>query len=155
MRKMKIQAQLNLLFMSVLLVACLMISVASNLALHAQEASSTPPPAASNEKYVYCFSGSTGPNVYYSDIFAAVPTSPTTGPHAGRNGFPEFSGPFLTFLQKKYGYKSDPNSPTTCRAIYNPSLAGFGAAQTTKQAAENLVKQANQNVVETGWKNTQ
>jgi len=106
-----------------------------------------------NEKYVYCISGATGPAVYFSDIFAAVPTSPTFGPHSGRNGFPEFSGPFLAFLQRKYGYKENSNSPTTCRAVYNPNPAGLHAAQTTKQAAEDLDKQANKQIVETGWKN--
>ena len=111
------------------------------------------PTAAANEKYVYCLSGSTGPVTYFSDIFAAVPTSPTTGPHAGRNGFPEFSGPFLAFLQNKYGFKSDSNSPPMCRAIYNPNPAGLQAAQATRQAAEDLAKQSNRQVVETGWKN--
>ena len=106
-----------------------------------------------NEKYVYCMSGATGPAVYFSDIFAAVPTSPTAGPHSGRNGFPEFSGPFLAFLQKKYGYKENSNSPTTCRAIYSPNPAGLNAAQTTRQAAEDLDKQGNKQIVETGWKN--
>jgi hypothetical protein len=105
-----------------------------------------------NEKYVYCFSGATGPAVYFSDIFAAVPTSPTFGPHSGRNGFPEFSGPFLAFLQKKYGYKEDSSSPTTCRAVFSPNPAGLQAAQTTKQAAEDLDKQAKKQIVETGWK---
>jgi hypothetical protein len=105
-----------------------------------------------NEKYVYCMSGATGPAVYFSDIFAAVPTSPTFGPHSGRNGFPEFSGPYLAFLQKKYGYKESSSSPTTCRAVYNPNPAGLHAAQATKQAAEDLDKQANKQVVETGWK---
>lgn len=106
-----------------------------------------------NEKYVYCISGATGPAVYFSDIFAAVPTSATFGPHSGRNGFPEFSGPFLAFLQKKYGYKDDSSSPTTCRAVFSPNPAGLHAAQTTKQAAEDLDKQANKQIVETGWKN--
>ena len=109
-------------------------------------------PATPNEKYVYCMSGATGPAVYFSDIFLAVPTSQTFGPHAGRNGFPEFSGPFLAFLQNKYGYKSDPNSPTICRAAYNPNPAGLQAAQATKQAAQDLDKQANKQIVETGWK---
>jgi hypothetical protein len=106
-----------------------------------------------NEKYVYCISGATGPSIYFSEIFAAVPTSPTTGPHSGRNGFPEFSGPFLAFLQKKYGYKENSSSPITCRAFYSPNPAGLHAAQTTKQAAEDLDKQANKQIVETGWKN--
>jgi hypothetical protein len=106
---------------------------------------------APNEKYVYCISGASGPAVYFSDIFAAVPTSPTVGPHSGRNGFPEFSGPFLAFLQTKYGYKSEPSSPTTCRAIYNPNPAGLHAAEATKQAAQDIDKQANKQIVETGW----
>lgn len=109
------------------------------------------PPAAPNQKYVYCLSGGSGPAAYFSDIFAAVPTSPTVGPHSGRNGFPEFSGPFLTFLQSKYGYKSDPSSPPTCRAIYNPNPAGYHAAEATKKAAQDEAKKANQKVVETGW----
>jgi hypothetical protein len=105
-----------------------------------------------NEKYVYCISGATGPAVYFSEIFAAVPTSPTAGPHSGRNGFPEFSRPFLAFLQQKYGYREDSNSPATCHALYNPNPAGLHAAQATRQAAEDLDKQANKQVVETGWK---
>jgi hypothetical protein len=110
------------------------------------------PPAAPNQKYVYCISGGGGPVMYFSDIFAGTPTSPTVGPHAGRNGFPEFSGPFVAFLQKKYGYKEDSGSPTTCRAIYNPVPAGFHVAQTTRQAAEDLARQNKTQVVETGWK---
>ena len=109
-------------------------------------------PANPNEKYVYCMSGATGPAVYFSDIFLAVPTSPTFGPHAGRNGFPEFSVPYLAFLQNKYGYKSAPDSPITCRAVYNPNPAGLHAAQATKQAAQDLDKQANKQIVETNWK---
>lgn len=124
------------------------IQAADEKAATAQAALAVTP----NEKYVYCISGATGPAVYFSDIFAAVPTSPTFGPHSGRNGFPEFSGPFLAFLQKKYGYREDSNSPTTCRAVFNPNPAGLHAAQTTKQAAEDLDKQANKQVVETGWK---
>jgi hypothetical protein len=108
-------------------------------------------PATPNEKYVYCMSGATGPVVYFSNLFLGVPTSPTFGPHAGQNGFPEFSGPFLALLQNKYGYKSDPTSPTTCRAIYNPNPAGLQAAQATKQAAQNLDKQADKQIVETDW----
>jgi hypothetical protein len=111
------------------------------------------PTAAANQRYVYCLSGSTGPAVYLSEIFTAVPTSPTSGPHSGRNGFPEFSGPFLAFLQNKYGYKNDSSSPVMCRAIYNVNPAGLSAAQATKKAAEDMAKQANKQVVETGWKN--
>jgi hypothetical protein len=124
---------------------------ATNVA--AASADAAIPTAAPNEKYVYCISGGGGPVVYYSDIFAGAPTSPTVGPHAGRNGFPEFSGPFVAFLQEKYGYKENSNSPTTCRAIYNPVPAGFHVAQTTKQAAEDLARQNKTQVVETGWKN--
>lgn len=145
MPKMKVPA----FFFSVFLLAAFLVPIASTKPLHAQA-----PPAAPNEKYVYCFSGSSGPIVYFSDIFAAVPTSTTVGPHAGQNGFPEFSGPFLAFLQNKYGYKSDSNSPPRCRAIYNPNPAGFHVAQATRQAAQDLAKQANQQVVETGWKST-
>lgn len=144
MRKMKVPAYFGPL--------CLAMSLLAAQPLHGQ--SSTTRPAAPNEKYVYCISGATGPVVYFSDIFAAVPTSPTVGPHAGRNGFPEFSGPFLAFLQNKYGYKSDPNSPTACRAIYTPSPAGLQAAQATKKAAQDLDQQANKQIVETGWKYT-
>ena len=90
--------------------------------------------------------------MYFSDIFAAVPTSPVVRPHAGRNGFPEFSAPFLAFLQKKYGYKENSNAPTVCRAIYNPNAAGLHAAQATRQAAEDLARQNKTQIVETGWK---
>jgi hypothetical protein len=158
MRHLKVPSFFGPLFLSMFLVASLTISTISNLALYAQTqaaaSSSTTPAAAPNEKYVYCFTGSTGPVVYFSDIFAAVPTSATFGPHAGRNGYPEFAGPFLAFLQKKYGYKSDSSSPPVCRAAYNPNPEGLRAAQTTKQAAQDLAKQANQKVVETGWKYT-
>jgi hypothetical protein len=108
--------------------------------------------AAPNQHYVYCLSSGSGPAMYISDIFAGVPTSPVTGPHSGRNGFPEFSAPFVAFLQKKYGYKNDPNSPAICRAIYNPNPAGLHAAQATRQAAEDLAKQNKRQVVETGWR---
>jgi hypothetical protein len=108
--------------------------------------------ASPDQHYVYCMSGGTGPVMYFSDIFAAVPTSPVTGPHAGRSGFPEFSAPFLQFLQKKYGYKENSSSPTTCRAIFSPNDAGLRAAQTTRQAAEDLARQNKMQVVETGWK---
>jgi hypothetical protein len=110
------------------------------------------PAAAPNQKYVYCISGGGGPVVYFSDIFAGAPTSPTVGPHAGRNGFPEFSGPFVAFLEKQYGYKENSSSPTACRAIYNPVPAGYRVAQTTRQAAEDLARQNKSQVVETGWK---
>ena len=108
--------------------------------------------AAPNQHYVYCLSGGAGSAQYFSEIFAAVPTSAVQGPHAGRNGFPEFSGPFIAFLQQKYGFKETPSSPTTCRAIYNPNAAGLHAAQATKQAAEDLARQNKMQVVETGWK---
>jgi hypothetical protein len=147
----KIPAYFEPLPLSIFLLAALIVSMAATL--HAQTQATAPPTAAANEHYVYCLSGSSGPVVYLSDIFAAVPTSPTTGPHAGRNGFPEFSGPFLAFLQNKYGYKNDSSSPVMCRAIYNVNPAGLHAAQATKQAAEDLAKQANKQVVETGWKN--
>jgi len=127
---------------------------AQGAAAHAEAAqAAASATTAANERYVYCLSGSTGTSVYFSEIFTAVPTSPTTGPHSGRNGFPEFSGPFLSFLQNKYGYKNDSNSPVMCRAIYNVNAAGLSAAQATKKAAEDLAKQANKQVVETGWKN--
>jgi hypothetical protein len=149
MRQMKVPAYCGpLFFFSMFLLA----SMAFTQALRAQTAAPAPT-AAANEHYVYCFSGSSGPVVYFSDIFAAVPTSATVGPHAGRNGFPEFSGPFLAFLQNKYGYKSDSSSPPVCRAIYNPNPAGLHAAQATRQAAEDLAKQNKAQIVETGWKN--
>ncbi len=152
MSRTKIPVYVEPLLLSIFLLAALIISMASTL--DAQTQAAAPPTAAANECYVYCLSGSTGPAVYLSEIFTAVPTSPTSGPHSGRNGFPEFSGPFLSFLQNKYGYKNDSSSPVMCRAIYNVNPAGLSAAQATKKAAEDLAKQANKQVVETGWKYT-
>ncbi len=52
---------------------------------------------------------------------------------------------FLAFLQKKYGFKSDSNHPVECVLEH---------AQTYKQQQmENQTKQANKQIVETGWKN--
>ncbi len=138
----KIAAYVEPLLLSLFLLAALLISMVFTQALNAQPQATAPPAAAANERYVYCLSGSTGTSVYFSEIFTAVPTSPTSGPHSGRNGFPEFSGPFLSFLQNKYGYKNDSSSPVMCRAIYNVNPAGLSAAQATKKAAEDLAKQA-------------
>ena len=128
------------------------VAAASAAAASAATALAQDPEAAPDQHYVYCISSGIGPVVYFSDIFAAVPTSPVAGPHAGRNGFPEFSAPFVAFLEKKYGYKENSSAPATCRAIFSPNAAGLHAAQTTRQAAEDLARQNKMQVVETGWK---
>jgi|HubBroStandDraft_1064217.scaffolds.fasta_scaffold123784_2 hypothetical protein len=125
---------------------------ATSSAASAATALAQDPEAAPDQHYVYCISSGIGPVVYFSDIFAAVPTSPIAGPHAGRNGFPEFSAPFVAFLEKKYGYKENSSAPAMCRAIFSPNAAGLHAAQTTRQAAEDLARQNKMQVVETGWK---
>jgi hypothetical protein len=128
------------------------VAAASAAAASAATALAQDPEAAPDQHYVYCISSGIGPVVYFSDIFAAVPTSPVAGPHAGRNGFPEFSAPFVAFLEKKYGYKENSSAPAMCRAIFSPNAAGLHAAQTTRQAAEDLARQNKMQVVETGWK---
>jgi hypothetical protein len=128
------------------------VAAASAAAASAATALAQDPEATPDQHYVYCISSGIGPVVYFSDIFAAVPTSPVAGPHAGRNGFPEFSAPFVAFLEKKYGYKENSSAPATCRAIFSPNAAGLHAAQTTRQAAEDLARQNKMQVVETGWK---
>jgi hypothetical protein len=128
------------------------VAAACAAAASAATALAQDPEAAPDQHYVYCISSGIGPVVYFSDIFAAVPTSPIAGPHAGRNGFPEFSAPFVAFLEKKYGYKENSSAPAMCRAIFSPNAAGLHAAQTTRQAAEDLARQNKMQVVETGWK---
>jgi hypothetical protein len=128
------------------------VAAASAAAASAATALAQDPEAAPDQHYVYCISSGIGPVVYFSDIFAAVPTSPIAGPHAGRNGFPEFSAPFVAFLEKKYGYKENSSAPAMCRAIFSPNAAGLRAAQTTRQAAEDLARQNKMQVVETGLK---
>ena len=128
------------------------VAAACAAAASAATALAQDPEAAPDQHYVYCISSGIGPVVYFSDIFAAVPTSPIAGPHAGRNGFPEFSAPFVAFLEKKYSYKENSSAPAMCRAIFSPNAAGLHAAQTTRQAAEDLARQNKMQVVETGWK---
>jgi hypothetical protein len=128
------------------------VAAASAAAASAATALAQDPEATPDQHYVYCISSGIGPVVYFSDIFAAVPTSPVAGPHAGRNGFPEFSAPFVAFLEKKYGYKENSSAPAMCRAVFSPNAAGLHAAQTTRQAAEDLARQNKMQVVETGWK---
>jgi len=115
------------------------------------------PAATANEYYVVCASGRDGPAVYYSDIFAAAPP-PGTAPTRTKNGsillFPTgfFQPLFLSFLQKKYGFKGSGNYPVECGANYPPTAAGFQNAQLYKGSLQDIARQNKSQIVETGWK---
>jgi hypothetical protein len=111
--------------------------------------------AAANEYYVYCYSASLpGPVMYFSDVFA-FNENVSSG-----NLSAVLAGPFLEFLEKKYGVKvnSDfyPTSrytggsyPTAC----SQSLTPLSYAQSTKHGTEeNVAKSLHEQIVETGWR---
>jgi hypothetical protein len=111
--------------------------------------------AAANDYYVYCYSASLpGPVMYFSDVFA-FNENVSSG-----NLSAVLAGPFLEFLEKKYGVKvnSDfyPTSrytggsyPTAC----SQSLTPLSYAQSTKHGTEdNVAKSLHEQIVETGWK---
>jgi len=139
MRQLKASSLSLPLFFSMFLLA----STASAPSLQAQ-AQSAVPAAAANENYMFCYTTTQGASiVYFSDIFNAGPPS---GPH-GRQGA-ALGQLFVAFLQKKYGLTSSDHA--NCAG---PSTAGLENAQAYKQVMEDQTKQANKQIVETGWKN--
>jgi hypothetical protein len=127
------------------------------------------PTAAANQNYVWCHStwvGTTGTRLpagtvlYFSDVFAGTipppPSGATTGGKTGNgwaqeNASTTFQPPFFAFLQKNYGFKDAGNYPVSCSASDPPTLAGLQNAQKNKQQFEDMTKQLNGQVVETGW----
>jgi hypothetical protein len=137
MRQMTVRACLAPLCFSVCLAA------ASAQALHAQ----TPTPAA-GEMYVYCLSDRAEQVIYFSDVFTGKADPPARGMR--KVSFRNIAKDFLVFLQKKYSYKSDASYPTTCVG----RTSGSADAPGSKQKVEDPFKQANKQIIETGWKNT-
>lgn len=123
------------------------------------------PTAAANQNYVWCHSawvGTTGTKLpagtvlYFSDVFAGTIPPPPSGATRGngwaqQNASDTFQRPFFAFLQKKYGFKDAGNYPVSCSASDPPTLAGRENAQKNKQQFEDMTKQLNGQVVETGW----
>lgn len=124
------------------------------------------PTAAANQKYAWCHSawaGVTGTKLpagtvlYFSDVFAETIPSPPPGatPPGGKtgNGWAQanadtlFQAPFIAFLKKQYGK----DVGADCSAWDPPTQAGLQNAQRNKQQFEDMTKQLNGQVVETGW----
>lgn len=137
MRRMKVAAYLGSLFFSMFLVA------ASTHALEAQTAAPS-----STEMFVFCLSDRSAQVIYFSDVFTGKADPPSRGMR--EVSFRNIAKDFLVFLQKKYSYKSDASYPTTCVGRTSASADAPGS----KQKVEDPFKQANKQIVETGWKNT-
>jgi hypothetical protein len=127
------------LFFSVFLVA------ASTHTLGAQTQTAAP---SSPDMYVYCLSDRSAPVIYFSEVFTGKADPPTRGMR--QVSFTNIAKDFLVFLQKKYAIKSDSNYPTTCVG----RTSGSADAPGSKQKMEDSFKQANKQIIETGWKNT-
>ena len=128
-------------------------------------AAATPAPAATPTNYVWCHSAwegitgtkmPTGTILYFSDVFAAAIPPPPSGATAGngwaqQNASVTFQPPFFAFLQKKYNFKNGGNYPVSCSASDPLTPAGLQNAQKRKQEFEDMTKQFNGQVVDTGW----
>ena len=139
MRKMKVPAYFGPLFFSIFLVA------ASTKALDAQTQTAAP---SSTEMYVYCLSDRSAQVIYFSEVFIGKADPPSSGMR--QVSFRNIAKDFLVFLQQKYSFKSDSTYPTTCVG----RTSGSAEAPGSKQKLEDSYKQANKQIVETGWKNT-
>ena len=120
------------LFLSMFLVAA---------STQAQEAAPSP-----TEMYVYCLTDRSAPVIYFSEVFIGKADPPSSGMR--QVSFRNIANDFLLFLQQKYSYKSDSTYPTTCVG----RTSGSAEAPGSKQKLEDLYKQANKQIVETGWK---
>jgi hypothetical protein len=138
MRQLKVPSFFGPLLFSMFLVA------ASNQALDARTQTATP---SSSEMYVYCLSDRSAPVIYFSEGFIGKADPPSSGMR--QVSFRNIAKDFLVFLQQKYSYKSDSNYPTTCVG----RTSGSAEAPGSKQKLEDSYKQANKQIVETGWKN--
>jgi hypothetical protein len=130
MRQMKIPSFFGPLLFSMFLLA------ASSRALDAQ-----------TQTYVYCLSDRSAPVIYFSEVFVGKADPPSSGMR--QVSFRNIAKDFLAFLQQKYSYKSDSTYPTTCVGRASESAEAPGS----KQKLEDSYKQANKQIVETGWKN--
>jgi hypothetical protein len=136
---MKVSAYFGPLFFSMFLVG------ASTGKLDAQ--TQTPAPS-SSEMYVYCLSDRSAQVIYFSEVFIGKADPPSSGMR--QVSFRNIAKDFLVFLQQKYSYKSESTFPTTCVG----RTSGSAEAPGSKQKLEDSYKQANKQIVETGWKNT-
>jgi hypothetical protein len=106
-------------------------------------------PTGSGGLYLYCFSDTDAPIIYFSDFFLAEPDP------SGKRGvsFHSVQNAYVTFLKEKYAFNSGSNYPASCSNALNNS-AGISYAQGKKQRMEDQYKQAKKQIVETGWKFT-
>ena len=137
----------------------------------ARPATTTAPaaPAGAPTNYVWCHSTwvgivgtkmPTGTVLYFSEVFAgAIPRPPSGATHGGKtgNGWAQtnasdaFQPSFFAFLQKKYNFRDAGNYPVSCSASDPLTMAGRQNAQKRKQEFEDMTRQFNGQVVETGW----
>lgn len=101
----------------------------------------------STEMNVYCLSDRSEPVIYFSEVFRGKADPPSSGMR--EVSFKNIAKDFLVFLQQKYSYKSDSSYPTTCVGRTSAAADAPGS----KEKLEESYKQANKQIVETGWKN--
>ncbi len=118
-------------------------------AASASAAPASASPTASGGLYLYCFSDTDAPVIYFSDFFLADPDP------SGQRGvsFHSVQNAYVAFLKEKYAFKSGSNYPASCSNALN-NAAGMSYAQGKKQRMEDQYKQAKKQIVETGWKFT-
>lgn len=128
-------------------------------------AAPVPAPAATPTNYVWCHStwvGTTGTRMpdgtvlYFSDVFAGAIPPPPAGATAGngwaqQNASVTFQPAFFAFLQRKYGFRNGGNYPVSCSASDPLTAAGLQNARKRRQEFEDLTRQFNGQVIETGW----
>ena len=143
MRRRTVPTYLEPLFFSMFLITAFLIPMVATQALDAQTAAPAP---SSGEMYVYCRSDRSAPVIYFSEVFIGKADPPSSGMR--QVSFRNIAKDFLVFVQQKYPYKSDSNYPTTCVG----RTSGSEQAPGNKQKLEDSYKQANKQIVETGWK---
>jgi hypothetical protein len=131
----------------------------------APPAALTAKPAGPPTNYVWCHSaweGTVGTKLpagtilYFSDVFAGAIPPPPPGTTDGngwaqQNASVTFQPAFFAFLQKKYAFKNGGNYPVSCSASDPLTPAGLQNAQKRRQEYEDMTRQFNGQVVETGW----
>jgi len=132
-------------------------------------AAAPPPPAGPPTNYVWCHSTwvgivgtkmPAGTILYFSEVFAGAIPTPASGANMGGktgNGWAQtnasdaFQPSFFAFLQRKYNFRNGGNYPVSCSASDPLTPAGRQNAQRRKQEYEDMTRQFNGQVVETGW----